>query len=528
LQSQIAAAGATLPMYDLFISHASADKAWVERFVQRLEHEQYQGRPLRIWFDENQLEVGDRLRPELEAAIKGSRFLAVVLSRPAVTSSWVTHEWNYFHQTYPGGTRILPLLREDCDIPVLIRDLIQIDFRENENFEIRVADVVKRLCTPDGLTPEETQETVERLFREAIDGSTEEADALYAYLAELDITDSRQEGLVFAAFDTMLDLLATLPRQQAYRPTLLVAECLAARLLTSIAYARLPQRWRKRSHWTARMAMVRAYSKLAEVRPDAVDTSALLFAAIALDQDPPQPEALTAHIVRAAGKMRDTPQGHHLIRDLAIGGRNARKIAADAISIEPWNAGPIFILSNLRDFPKRKIEPHQIPEQQRRILQTLVEDPDIGVRLIATNVAKDLDISLKLDTPNPLAAVQPSRELQFHTQHGYLLPFNGRFVKATVENMRILSQEISTHMIVYLSTREVIDVYFYGASGIIIHTQGFFSHLCTRLIGADVPFAMLEDNEIDRIPDGAYVAVEGATRRDDGRGDRGKVIVRLW
>jgi TIR domain len=502
-------------MYDLFISHSSMDKAWVERLVRRLEAEQYQGRPLRIWFDKDQLHIGNCLRPSIEEAIKASRFLGVVLSPSSVNCRWVTHEWNYFFRINPDSSHILPLLHKKCDIPILIEDLLYVDFRDDNLFDEGVVKLLERPRTSDGKISLEIKKEVESLLQAAITSletalrPTKESDALYTYLKNFDIHDLVEEGLVLTAFDTMLDCLAILSDRQAYDSTLLVAECLAALLVISATYSRLPQRWMERDHWTASLVIIRAYSKIAEIDASAVDTSALLHTASTLDTKSSKFKTLQTHIARAVGKMGDTPQGQKLINDLSNGNATERWVAVGAILMKPLNPGPIYFLSALKEADKRIVHEQKIPEQYVSIIRNLLRDPDSDVKRMAVIVANEQPELKPLLTAErrPIESNNRTREFRLFPKSGYLLPFSGLLLKATAENMSAYAKHNLTDTIVYISSHEVLESYFYGASGLLLYDQGMLTHLCVRLYGARVPFVLMESDIIDDIPEGSYLVV---------------------
>jgi hypothetical protein len=52
-------------LWDIFISHASEDKAEVARPLQKI----LEGAGLRVWLDENQLEIGDSLREKIDEGL---------------------------------------------------------------------------------------------------------------------------------------------------------------------------------------------------------------------------------------------------------------------------------------------------------------------------------------------------------------------------------------------------------------------------------------------------------------------------
>ena len=74
--------------FDVFISHASEDKAEV---VRPLAHA-LQGAGLRVWYDEFELRIGDSLRRKIDMGLARSRFGVVVLSRSFFGKGWANYE----------------------------------------------------------------------------------------------------------------------------------------------------------------------------------------------------------------------------------------------------------------------------------------------------------------------------------------------------------------------------------------------------------------------------------------------------
>lgn len=103
------------PGYDVFVSHASEDKArFVDSFVAALEE-----RGLRVWYDTKEIRLGDDFRKRMDEGLARSRFGVVVLS-PGFFKFWPEAElsalWN--QEATFGGTRILPI-RLDLDHPTM-------------------------------------------------------------------------------------------------------------------------------------------------------------------------------------------------------------------------------------------------------------------------------------------------------------------------------------------------------------------------------------------------------------------------
>ena len=63
-------------MWDLFISHASEDKATVARPLA----EAFAQSGLSVWFDEQTLRLGDSLRRKIDEGLSSCRFGVVIIS----------------------------------------------------------------------------------------------------------------------------------------------------------------------------------------------------------------------------------------------------------------------------------------------------------------------------------------------------------------------------------------------------------------------------------------------------------------
>jgi len=110
---RIAAASALLclcPMYDVFISYASPDRAWAQRLQQSLV-----GRGLSVFFDKDSLRDGEGWETQLHDGISQSRHLLCLWSANAYDSAWVQTELGAFRMgrmAQPGQGKLL-LLRLD-------------------------------------------------------------------------------------------------------------------------------------------------------------------------------------------------------------------------------------------------------------------------------------------------------------------------------------------------------------------------------------------------------------------------------
>src|SRR6185436_10615718 len=95
-------------MPEIFISHATADDAFVAELRERLE-----SLHLQVWADSRNLRGGSKLAPEIEAAIEQARHVLVVLSPNTVNSPWVRREIRKaleVEKSRQDGYRVIPLL----------------------------------------------------------------------------------------------------------------------------------------------------------------------------------------------------------------------------------------------------------------------------------------------------------------------------------------------------------------------------------------------------------------------------------
>jgi hypothetical protein len=100
----------TSERFDLFICHASEDKAAVVRPLAR----ELAGRGLKVWLDELELTIGDTLNGRIEAALTLSRFGVVVISPAFFAKQWPQRELAGLaaREVHAGLKVILPVWHE--------------------------------------------------------------------------------------------------------------------------------------------------------------------------------------------------------------------------------------------------------------------------------------------------------------------------------------------------------------------------------------------------------------------------------
>ena len=97
--------------------------------------------------------------------------------------------------------------------------------------------------------------------------------------------------------------------------------------------------------------------------------------------------------------------------------------------------------------------------------------------------------------------------LEIQTRHGHRLPFSGRICRVTAKNFHSVSKEVKAGNIYCLEEAGIPEVLFRGGSGYILPIQGPFSHQCVSLMNAQMPFAMVERPDWEKLPEGKYAVV---------------------
>jgi len=73
--------------FDVFLSHASADKAAVRELAERLE-----GDGLSVWLDAWVIQHGDNIALAIEKGLESPRTWVLVMSQATLASEWITLE----------------------------------------------------------------------------------------------------------------------------------------------------------------------------------------------------------------------------------------------------------------------------------------------------------------------------------------------------------------------------------------------------------------------------------------------------
>jgi hypothetical protein len=86
----ITPSGAVLPVWDVFICHASEDKSAVAQPLANA----LAALGLHVWIDESEIRLGDSLRSKIDTGLAHSRFGVVILSENFFSKDWPKIELN--------------------------------------------------------------------------------------------------------------------------------------------------------------------------------------------------------------------------------------------------------------------------------------------------------------------------------------------------------------------------------------------------------------------------------------------------
>jgi hypothetical protein len=108
--------------YDLFLSHATPDKAWVGVLRDELER-----LGLRAFLDERDLKPGEDFVLALSDGLRLSRFLVLVVTPHVAERPWIAREWTAFLAEHNAAPRLIPVLLEPAELPALLKPVQRLD-----------------------------------------------------------------------------------------------------------------------------------------------------------------------------------------------------------------------------------------------------------------------------------------------------------------------------------------------------------------------------------------------------------------
>ncbi len=115
-------------MANVFISYSSKDSDFVDRLKRALEQHTY-----KVWLDRWEIHGGVSIPEAIQQGLHNANYVIVVLSINSVKSKWVECEWQaaYWQEIKDGSVTVIPLLLEECAVPLLLQAIHTIDFRSS-------------------------------------------------------------------------------------------------------------------------------------------------------------------------------------------------------------------------------------------------------------------------------------------------------------------------------------------------------------------------------------------------------------
>ena len=129
-------------MPTVFLSYSSKDKSFTQRLATMFKEN-----GVNVWMDDTNLRVGDSLIHKLGSAINQTDYVVVILSQDSVKSAWVQKELTLAMQKEISEEKfkVVPILKETCDIPTFLRDKIYADFTSETSFDAQFSRLLHSL-----------------------------------------------------------------------------------------------------------------------------------------------------------------------------------------------------------------------------------------------------------------------------------------------------------------------------------------------------------------------------------------------
>lgn len=181
-------------MASVFLSHSSADKTFVRELAKDLKCDGH-----KVWFDEESIQVGQSIPQKIAEGLADSDVVIVVLSSSAVASGWVEQEWSSVidDDIKTGGSIILPLLLDNCEIPMMLRSKKYADFRESHRVGFaetcRALDSFARIAPPKQVVSSQPPAGVRSKIGEVVSRIGDSTQSLASVLVDV-VNIARQLG----------------------------------------------------------------------------------------------------------------------------------------------------------------------------------------------------------------------------------------------------------------------------------------------------------------------------------------------
>ncbi|VVO08377.1 hypothetical protein PS710_03242 [Pseudomonas fluorescens] len=110
----------------IFISYSHSDKEKIDLIAGHLLRKR-----ANVWIDRWELKAGDSIINKVQEAVEGSSALLIMLSKASVESEWCKKELTagLFRELDEKRVVTIPVLLENCKIPLFLKDKMYADFR---------------------------------------------------------------------------------------------------------------------------------------------------------------------------------------------------------------------------------------------------------------------------------------------------------------------------------------------------------------------------------------------------------------
>ena len=115
-------------MATVFLSHSSKDKDFVRKLANDLTEMGHTP-----WLDERDIRAGESIVGKVGEGVAKADYVVIVLSNNSVQSGWFAREWEakLWQEINQRKTMVIPVLFEDCEIPLLLQPKEYADFRKS-------------------------------------------------------------------------------------------------------------------------------------------------------------------------------------------------------------------------------------------------------------------------------------------------------------------------------------------------------------------------------------------------------------
>tara|TARA_R110001583_G_scaffold30529_1_gene105524 strand:+ start:1699 stop:2565 length:867 start_codon:yes stop_codon:yes gene_type:complete len=130
----------------VFISYSHENKEFVDQLAIQLVQQN-----VHIWLDRWELSLGDSIIDKVQDAVDGASALLVILSNASVASEWCKKELSsgLLRELEEKRVVVMPVLLEDCKVPLFARGKIYADFRSNFDDGLKtVIDGIAKVTNP--------------------------------------------------------------------------------------------------------------------------------------------------------------------------------------------------------------------------------------------------------------------------------------------------------------------------------------------------------------------------------------------